>query len=323
VKNLHTNYHNSKNRFIATVWSAIPSALATVWWMLRITVTVSFAVKILQYFGVVAWMSNLLSPIFQLMGLPGEAALVFISAYFVNIYSAIAVIVTLNLSYRAITILAVMCLCAHNMFIETAIQKKTGSSAIRIVLLRTISAFILAFVLNHVFPENTTMAAATADVSKNVGLLAVLQIWSISMLQLAVKMFILIILLNILQRLLNEYGIIKWVSTIFSPVLKVFGLPKKTSFLWFVANILGLAYGGAVMIEESKQKRISREEADLLNHHIAISHSNLDDVILLASVGASVFWMLISRWIMAAIVVWLRKLELEMKNSITKKMPSL
>ena len=311
------NYFNSENRFIATVWSAIPPALTTVWWMLRITVIVSFAVKILQYLGVVARISELLSPIFQLIGLPGEAALVFISAYFVNIYSAIAVIVTLDLSYRAITILAVMCLCAHNMFIETAIQKKTGSSAIRIVIMRTVSAFVLAFFLNLIIPESTIMSTALA--SDKTGFLAELQVWGISTLWLVVKMFTLIILLSILQRLLNEYGIIKWISMIFSPVLKIFGLPEKTSFLWVVANVLGLAYGGAIMIEESRQKKISREEADLLNHHIAISHSNLEDVILLASVGASVFWMLISRWIMAAIVVWLRKLELHFPGLLRLK----
>jgi spore maturation protein SpmB len=309
--------HTSKNRFITTVRSAIPPALVTVWWMLRITVIVSFLVKILQYFGVVEWISNLLSPIFKFMGLPGEAALVFISAYFVNIYSSIAVIVTLNLSYRAITILAVMCLCAHNMVIETAIQKKTGSSAIRIVLLRTISAFVMAFVLNLIMPESTATVIATVNAPDNAGLLAELQIWGISTLRLVVKMFVLIILLNVLQRLLNEFGIIKWISMLFSPVLKVFGLPSKTSFLWFVANILGLAYGGAIMIEESKQKKISQEEADLLNHHIAISHSNLEDVILLASVGASVLWMLSSRWVMAAIVVWLRKFELKIKKRVS------
>ena len=307
---------SSKNRFIATVQSAIPPALATVWWMLRITVIISFLVKILQYLGVVAWISNLLNPIFQFIGLPGEAALVFISAYILNIYSAIAVIVTLDLSYRAITILAVMCLCAHNIFIETAIQKKTGSSAVRIVLVRTIGAFVTAFILNLIIPENTAIAMSTAGASESADLLAVLQVWGISTLKLVVKMVALIIILHILQRLLNEFGIIKWISVLFSPILKVFGLPGKTSFLWFVANILGLAYGGAIMIEERAQNKISREDADLLNHHVAVSHSNLEDIILLASVGASVLWMLISRWILAAIVVWLRIFELKIKNEI-------
>jgi spore maturation protein SpmB len=285
--------------------------------MLRITVVVSFAVTILQYAGVVAWISETLGPLFQLAGLPGEAALAFISAYFVNVYSAIAVIATLDLGYRAVTILAIMCLCAHNMFLETAIQKKTGTPAVRIVLLRTVSAFVMAFVLNIIMPHGAAETAPAVTVPGNAGLPAILQAWGVSTLQLVVKMFVLIVSLAVLQRLLNEYGIIKWISKLFSPVLRVFGLPANTSFLWFVANILGLAYGGAVMIEESRQKRISAEDADLLNHHIAISHSNLEDIILMASVGASVLWMLLSRWVMAAAVVWLRRLELKIKNEIT------
>lgn len=309
--------HNNRSRFITVVQSAVPPALSTSWWMLRITVIISFAVTVLQYAGVVAWISETLGPLFRLAGLPGEAALAFLSAYFVNVYSAIAVIATLDLGYRAITILAIMCLCAHNMFLETAIQKKTGTPAVRIVLLRTASAFVMAFVLNIIMPQSTEAAASTATVPANAGLTAVLQAWSVSTLRLVVKMFVLIVLLTVLQRLLNEYGIIKWISRLFSPILRVFGLPANTSFLWFVANILGLTYGGAVMIEESRQKRISAEDADLLNHHIAISHSNLEDIILMASVGASVLWMLLSRWVMAAAVVWLRRLELKIKNEIT------
>ncbi len=105
-------------------------------------------------------------------------------------------------------------------------------------------------------------------------------------------MFILILSLNILQRLLAEFGVIRKLSKILRPVLKIFGLPAKTSFLWIVANILGLAYGAAVMIEETELGKISPEDADLLNHHIAISHSNLEDVCAFLSIGASLGWML-------------------------------
>lgn len=67
-----------------------------------------------------------------------------------------------------------------------------------------------------------------------------------------------------------------------------FGLPAKTAFLWIVANTLGLAYGAAVMIDETESGKITKKDVDLLNHHISISHSNLEDVFLVASVGASI-----------------------------------
>ncbi len=303
-----------QERLITAIRAAIPSALRTGWWMIRLTLIVSFVVTLLQYLGVVGWLSQWLSPAFQLIGLPGESALVFISGYCVNIYSAIAVIVTLDFSVRSITILAVMCLCAHNMFIETAVQKKTGSSAIRIVLVRTLSAFILAFVLNLVMPENGTIIAAQEHTVSNADIWSILGSWAISAGKLMVKMMVLILSLNILQRVLSEFGVIRLLSKGLKPVMLFFGLPIKTAFLWIVANILGLAYGSAVMIEEREQGKISKEDADLLNHHISISHSNLEDVILFVSVGALLWWMLLFRWAMSAIIVWLRRLELAVKN---------
>ncbi len=116
-----------KTRIIGAVKSAVPPALKTAWWMIRLTVIVSLTVTLMQYIGVIDWLSDVLNPLFNLFGLPGESALVFISGYFVNIYSAVATAVTLELNLRSITILSVMCLCAHNMIIETAVQKKTGS----------------------------------------------------------------------------------------------------------------------------------------------------------------------------------------------------
>lgn len=305
-----------KSRFISAVKSALKPALKTGWWMVRLTVCISLAVTLLQYFGIVGWLSKELSPVFRLIGLPGEAALVFITGYFVNLYSAIAVIETLSIDYRSVTILAVMCLCAHNMILETAVQKKTGSSAFRMVIVRTGSAFILAYILNLLLPENGRIFANDNIVFEKPTLLLMLKGWAISAGLLIAKMMTLILSLSILQRILGEFGIIRLLSKALRPIMKFFGLPAKTAFLWIVANILGLAYGSAVMIEERELGKISREDADLLNHHISISHSNLEDVLLFATVGALVGWMLISRWIISFVVVWTRKIELYVKAGL-------
>lgn len=82
-------------------------------------VLVTFAIMLLQYFGVIEYISQWLTPVFSHFGLPGEAALAYVSGYFVNCYSAIAVMTTLDLSTRAATILSVMVLCSHNMIVET------------------------------------------------------------------------------------------------------------------------------------------------------------------------------------------------------------
>ena len=107
-----------------SVVEAMPMALKTAWWLIRLIIPVSLGVTLLKFFGILAILSSFLSPLFSVIGLPGEAALVFLTSVFLNIYSAIAVITSLPFSGREVAILAVMCLIAHNLIIETAVQKK-------------------------------------------------------------------------------------------------------------------------------------------------------------------------------------------------------
>ena len=301
------------NRALISVREILPKTLKTCLWLIRITVLITFGVQLLEYFNILPWVSGFLSPVFNLMGLPGEAALAWVTGFFVNVYSAIAVMATLNLDVRMVTILSVMILCAHNIIAETAVQKKTGSSAIRIVIIRTLSAFVLGFVLNLIMPEVSEKIAIETNAGYD-SFFEMVKVWGLKTIRLIILMSVLIFSLSIIQRLLSEFGVIRWLSKLLRPVLYIFGLPAKTSFLWIVANTLGLAYGAAVMIEETDSGKITRDDANLLNHHISISHSNLEDVILLGSVGALVWWLLAARWAFALLLVWELRLEMALKK---------
>jgi spore maturation protein SpmB len=304
------------DRTISSVKEILPKTLKTCLWLVRITVLVTLGVQFLEYFKILPWISNFLSPVFNLLGLPGEAALAYVTGYFVNNYSAIAVMSTLNLDIRTITILSVMSLCSHNMITETAVQKKTGSSATRMVITRTLSAFFLGYILNLIMPGSSNVVhinIAAADLS----LWGMLQVWFFKTLKLVVMMSVLIFTLSILQRLLSEFGIIRWMSKFLRPILAFFGLPAKTSFLWIVANTLGLAYGAAVMIDETESGKITKKDVDLLNHHIGISHSNLEDVILFSAVGALAVWLLFSRWTVSFLLVWELRLEMAIRKKLS------
>jgi uncharacterized membrane protein YvlD (DUF360 family) len=215
-----------------------------------------------------------------------------------------------------ITILAVMILCAHSMIIESSVQQKCGSSLVRIFVVRTLGALILGFCLNLLLPASPVSTVLHGALPEHVALpLAdMLEKWAISTVLLIIKMITLIMSLSILQCVLAEFGVIRLLSKLFRPLLVVFGLPARTSFLWIVANVLGLAYGAAIMIEETERGKISRRDADLLNHHIGVSHSNLEDILLLYSAGAFFWWMLLSRWGLAIVLVWERRLENTLKD---------
>lgn len=288
---------------------AKPNAFKTIWWLTKIMVILSFLIMLFQYFGFIEWISYWLTPIFSHFGLPGEAAIAYVSGYFVNCYSAIAVMMTLDLGTRTATILSVMVLCSHNMIVETAVQHKTGSSVIRIVIIRTLSAFILGWILNIIMPGSFEKSLMVNNVQENLSFVVMLKDWAFRTTKNVILMALLVYLLSVLQKILTEFGIIEYISRFLKPVMIFFGLSPRTSFLWLVSNTLGLAYGAGIMIEEAEKGITTKEENDLLNHHIGISHSNLEDLLLFAAAGGAYLWMLFSRWMMSWFLVWERKAE--------------
>ena len=117
----------TKDRLVRCIREVLPSTTKTCIWIIKITVAVSFAMMLLKYFDILPWISDAVSPVFRIFGLPGAAALAYVSGYFVNVYSAIAVMATLELDWRALTILCTMIMCSHSMVLETAVLKKTGA----------------------------------------------------------------------------------------------------------------------------------------------------------------------------------------------------
>ena len=299
---------------LSCVRSATPSALKTIWWLVKIMTGVSLAIMLLRYFGVIEMISVWLTPVFSSFGLPGEAALAYVSGYFVNCYTAMAVMTSLQLNWRAATILAVMVLCSHNMIVETTVQAKTGSSAVRIVIIRTLSAFLLAFVLNQIMPGQLESNVSEEVSLEQLTFVEMLKDWAISTAKTLLLMMVLVFFLTLLQRILNEFGLIEKISNFLKPIMIFFGLPPRTAFLWLVANTLGLAYGGAIMIDEAETGTTTKEENDLLNHHIGVSHSNLEDLLLFTALGCNFLWMLLSRWAMSLLLVWERKIENKIRS---------
>lgn len=310
-----------KQRAIRSIKDGAKDTLKISIWLAKLMVGVSFAVFLLKYFNILPYIVHLIDPVFKHLGLPGDAALAYLTGYFVNIYSALAVVASLDLTYKSATILAVMILCSHSMLIETPVLKKTGASAVRMVIIRTLSAFLLAWMLNIIMPDDPSKVIASQTVAQQSALPFLTQLgdWAVSAVKLVIKVFLLVFGLNILQRLLKEFGVADKISNIFKPLLVVSGLPPKCSILWLFANLAGLAYGAAAILDEVNSGKITKREILLVDTHIAISHSNFEDLLLLATFGASWWILLVSRWIMSTLLVWEYRLEFFIKDRFFSK----
>lgn len=292
-------------RIKKAVKASLKPSYKTIRWLFSIMIPVSLGVKLLEYFGVIQWMADFIKPAFSFLGLPGESALVILSGALLNIYSALAVIETLHFTIREITIMAIILLIAHNLIIETAIQKKTGSSPIQMVLVRLAVGFLAGYLFNLLLPSDGVSINRIMTASQeHVTFLVFLKEWGLGTLWLLLKIAAIITSLQILHNVLDEYKILDLLSRNMKPLMQAFGLPRQSSFMWLVANVVGLAWGSAILIEYAESGKVNRYEADLLNHHIAISHSLLEDTLLFVAFGVNALWITFPRIFLAMIVVW-------------------
>lgn len=301
------------HRTAESVKKAIPKGIKTAWWLIKITVPVSFAVMLLDFYGILTFIASYTSPVFNLLGLPGVAAVVFITSIFTNIYSVVAILAMLGLPMREGTIIAVMCLVSHGFLIESAVMKKTGSSVLRMVLLRLTGSFAVAALLNLIMPGEMSQDVYSMVKTGNSLNNAVIH-WLGSIAETVIKILILVNLLLVFQQIMEEFGWIKLINKPLSPVMKLLGLPPETTLSWVVANLIGLAYGSAIMIDQTEKGTMSRKDADLLNHHVALSHSQLEDPLLFLTLGYAMHWLMWPRLLIAVAAVWLRRLEIRYLN---------
>ena len=287
--------------------TAVRPSLKTSWWLLKIMLPISLAVRLLQYYGVIEWCAQWLNPVFQYLGLPGASAIAFLTGASVTTYACLAVMMSMALTMRQATIIAIMVLICHALPLECAVVKKVGSKPFRMGLIRIVGAFMAALYLNMVLPEMNTPFGHVAASDVFITLGGVLQEWLISSVKLVIMIMGIIYSLTVVQRMMDDLGLMYQLVRPIQPLMRFFGLPRNAAYLWLVGNVLGISYGSAMMISLEESGQITKEEANEVNYHLIMNHSMLEDTMVFATAGVSAVWILSTRILFALLLVWGRK----------------
>ena len=97
---------------------------------------------------VIPWLSDSLPP-FMSSGC-GEAAYPWFGS-FVSFYAGLGAVVPLGLGPKELTIVAAMLLLAHDLPIEAAVSKKSGSRIFSLILMRVLLACAFGIGINYIF----------------------------------------------------------------------------------------------------------------------------------------------------------------------------
>lgn len=275
------------------------------WTLGKIVFPVTILVTILQYTPILPWFIKLVSPVMQLIGLPGEAAMPLVLGNALNLYAAIGAIVSFDFTVKEVFIMAMMLSFSHNLFIESAVASRVGVSWWLISGIRIALALIAAFIINLVWSGGSEPAQYGLIASSDV----ILESWvaiflhglktaTIAVLQLSFVIFPLMLMMQFLR----ELGWLTRLSKVFAPFTRFLGMKENTSFTLVTGLTIGLAFGAGVMIQAVKEDGVSRKDMMLALIFLVTCHAVVEDTVIFIPLGIPVWPLLVIRLVMAIIL---------------------
>ena len=280
----------------------------TSWELLKITVPVLILTKILEESGGIGYLSNLLEPVMVLVGLPGALGIVWATAMSTSLYGAMAVFAVLSpdlhLTIAQTTVLCSLMLLAHSLPLELSISRKAGAGFAVMGMLRLTGALLFGFVLNiictslHIWQEPAVLLFQGGQKSSTLGQWGVDQAWNLLLL---VGVIFCII---VIMRLLRAAGVLALLEGFLAPVLPWLGMSRQAAPLTVVGMVMGISYGGGLIIREAGSGRLGRLEIFNSLALMGLSHSLVEDTLLMLAMGSSLMGILWGRLLFSFMVIF-------------------
>lgn len=117
--------------------------------------------------------------------------------------------------------------------------------------------------------------------------------------KLCLKMFLIIIPLMVCYEFINRSNWFKRAEELLKQPLRLIHLTPKSIIPMVSGIFLGIAYGGGILIEEAKNKKINPDELFLVSLFLSTCHAVLEDTLIFVVVGGKFWWILGPRIILA------------------------
>lgn len=286
------------NKIKASGINGLKAGLQTTWTLGKIIFPITVLVVILQHTPILPWVVKLIAPFMGLFGLSGEAAIPLVLGNALNLYAAIAGVLSLELTVKEVFIVAVMLSFSHNLFIETGVALKVGVKLWVVLVVRFGLAALSGIVINVMWKGGSETAvygmapsaAAIPEGWTEIVLLGV-QKASFGVLQLA----LIVIPLMIAVQFLKDWHYLQRMSNKLAPFTKVIGVKPNASMTLVTGLVVGLAYGAGVMIQAVQEDGVSKKDATLAFIFLIACHAVVEDTLIFIPLGIPVLPLLLIR----------------------------
>lgn len=264
----------------------------------KLTVPALIAVRLLVWLGWVEYVSMPFEPLMALMGLPKEAALVWATAMLTNNYTAIAVYLDLlpvmgSQTILQATIVGSMILIAHNLLVECGVCGGAGVSPLRMAILRIGGALAYGAIVHKIGTAfGLGGGSASFIIDLDIDPFPPWGTWLLGCLKTLAMMWGIVLALLLIMALFRKTGLMRLITASLSPLMRLAGVGPKATMITIFGMLLGLAYGGGLIIAESRSGRVPASDVYGSVTLMCLCHSLLEDTILLAAMGGSLWGLL-------------------------------
>ncbi|QOY36965.1 nucleoside recognition domain-containing protein [Anaerobacillus isosaccharinicus] len=280
--------------------------LQTTWTLGKIIFPITLLVTIIGYTPLLNWLAQILSPVMNLIGLSGEAAIPLVLGNVLNLYAAIGAILTLDLSVKEVFILAVMLSFSHNLLVESAVATKVGIRMSVVLGVRIGLALFSAAAINFFWDGGSEKAqyglvssGQTTDVSGWGAIIYQgLESATLGVFQLA----LIVIPIMVGIQIMKDLNWLSWFSKAMSPFTKMLGMKENTSTTLAAGLVFGLAYGAGVMMQAVKEDGVKKKDLYLAFIFLVACHAVIEDTLLFIPLGIPIWPLFLIRLVTAIVL---------------------
>ncbi|MCF8481465.1 MAG: nucleoside recognition protein [Rhodospirillum sp.] len=285
--------------------------LSVYWTLAKVMIPVMIAVRILVELGVLPILARLFAPLMALVGLPSELGLVWATVLLVNIYGGTAVLLgilpEITLTTAQMTIIGTMILIAHSIPLEQRVSQRAGVGFVFSTLLRVLGALTCGVLMNLIYQSlNWLQEPVALTVLSGGGAPATEQgwgDWALSNLHTLGIILAIVVGLVLLLRVMDKSGVTRMLTGLLAPVLGAVGIGGRAMPLTMVGILLGLSYGGALIIKEGQAGTIPRKDLFLSVCLLGLCHSLIEDSLFIMALGAHWSGVVVFRLIFSLVVI--------------------
>ncbi len=125
----------------------------------------------------------------------------------------------------------------------------------------------------------------------------------LGLLSLLTKVFCIVVPLMVLLEIFREYNLIEKFTRPFKIPAKILGFKEESIYPLLAGVIFGISYGGGILIGESNTGRIKGNQKFLIALYLGLCHAVFEDTLIFASLGANGIIVLVTRLVIASLVV--------------------